>query len=169
MRQERYRSVCRTKAGTKKKRPAKKGKTLKIANYFAETHPQNIALRETFKPMIESESKGEINVEIYPNNQLGAEKEFIEGTKLGTIEMCVMGMLLAENYPKLKLVEFPYIFENIDKGFTLLNGEIGAELTDGIAAKEHIRALAWNVNGIRAVSNSKRPINTVADSARGSS
>ena len=139
--------------------------TLKIANYYAENHPQNIALNGVFRPMIESGSKGSIRVEIYPDNQLGAEKVFIEGTKRGTIEMCIMGMMLAEDYPRLKIVEFPYIFEDVDMGFTLLNGEIGAELTEGIIENENIRPLAWNVNGIRAISNSRKPINSLDDCA----
>ena len=151
------------KGAEAKKEAPKKTVTIKIANYYAEAHPQNIALRDVFKPMIEKDSNGGLAVEIYPNNQLGAEKEFIEGTKLGTIEMSVMGMLLADKYPRMKLVEFPYIFDNVDKGFKLLNGEIGAEITDGLTAKDGIRALAWDVNGVRAVSNSKKPINTLAD------
>lgn len=149
-------------ATAEKKEAAKKQIIIKFANYFPEAHPQNVALKEVFKPMVEKESNGDIKVEIYPNNQLGAEKEFSEGTMMGTVEMSLMGQLMADRYPRLMLCEFPYIFDDLDKGFKLLNSEVGAEITDGMI-KDGIRPLAWDVNGVRAVSNSKKPINTIAD------
>lgn len=77
-------------------------KVVKIANYFPPTHPQNIALNEKFKPLLESRTNGAFKVEIYDNNQLGSEKDFINGVSMGTIEMCVAGLLQAEMLPRLK-------------------------------------------------------------------
>ncbi|WHH57686.1 TRAP transporter substrate-binding protein [Petroclostridium sp. X23] len=146
-----------------KKEESQKQVTLKIANYYAETHPQNIALKEVFKPMIEKESNGTIKVEIYPNNQLGAEKEFIEGTKMGTIEMNLMGVLLSEQFPKLKVMEFPFLFDSPEQGYKILSDEkISAEVTEGLSTVG-LKVLGYSVNGVRAVSNSKHPINSVED------
>ena len=140
----------------------KKAVTLKLANYFAENHPQNIALNSKFKPILEESTKGAIKVEIYPNNQLGAEKEFIEGTKLGSIEMGIIGVMLSEKYPILKVAEFPYLFDNVDIGYKLLNDNID-ELTADLLKGDGLRALGVSVNGVRAISNSRRPINSPAD------
>jgi tripartite ATP-independent transporter DctP family solute receptor len=141
---------------------AKQPVTLKLANYFADIHPQNIALKSKFIPMVESGTKGGVKVELYPNNQLGAEKEFIEGTKLGSIEMCISGIMLSEKYPVLKVAEFPYLFDSIDNGYKLLN-EYMDEITADLLKGEGLRSLGISVNGVRAISNSKRPINTVED------
>jgi len=141
---------------------AEKPVTLKLANYFAESHPQNVALYKVFKPMVESGSKGSIKVEIYPNNQLGAEKEFIEQVKLGSVEMVVMGVMLSEKFPILKVGEFPYLFNNVDTGYKLLNANLD-EISADVLKVDGLRILGVTVNGVRAISNSKRPINTPQD------
>src|SRR5690554_6687825 len=40
-----------------------------------------------FKDYVESYSGGNIKVEIYPDCQLGSEREMLEGVQMGTIEM----------------------------------------------------------------------------------
>ncbi|EAX46935.1 TRAP dicarboxylate transporter, DctP subunit [Thermosinus carboxydivorans Nor1] len=135
---------------------------VKIANYFPPTHPQNVALREKFKPLLEQRTNGAFKVEIYDNNQLGSEKDFINGVSMGTIEMAVAGLLQAEMLPRLKIPEMPYLFRDYDHAMKVLNGPIGEEITKGMIEKG-TRPLAWNVNGFRAVSNSKHPIKTLAD------
>lgn len=137
-------------------------KVIKIANYFPPAHPQNIALREKFKPLLEEKTKGAFKVEIYDNNQLGSEKDFINGVSMGTIEMCVAGLLQAEMLPRLKIPEFPYLFRDFDHAMKVLNGPIGEEISKGMIEKG-TRPLAWNVNGFRVISNSKHPIKSLAD------
>jgi len=141
---------------------AEKQVTIKLANYFATSHPQNIALEKAFKPLLESGSKGSLTVNFYPDNQLGSEKEFIDGIRLGSIQMGIIGIMLGEKYPMLKLAEFPYLFDNIDIGYKLLNENIN-ELTSDLLKGEGMRALGISVNGVRAISNSKHPINSPAD------
>jgi TRAP-type C4-dicarboxylate transport system substrate-binding protein len=48
--------------------------TIKVASYFAEDHPQNVAIREKFKPYVESHS--DMQVKIYPNSSLGDERQY---------------------------------------------------------------------------------------------
>jgi tripartite ATP-independent transporter DctP family solute receptor len=141
---------------------ADKQVTIKLANYFAISHPQNIALEKAFKPTLESGSKGSLTVNFYPDNQLGSEKEFIDGIRLGSIQMGIIGIMLGEKYPTMKLGEFPYLFDNVDLGYKILNEHLD-ELTGDLLKGEGMRALGVTVNGVRAISNSKRPINSPAD------
>ena len=67
---------------------------LKVATYYADTHPTSIALEEVFKPMIDEGTEGRYTVELYSNNGLGSETEFNEGVSLGTIECCITGNLM---------------------------------------------------------------------------
>ncbi|MBO8170209.1 MAG: TRAP transporter substrate-binding protein [Thermoanaerobacteraceae bacterium] len=127
--------------------------TIKIANYFATDHPQNIALREKFKPIVEKESGGKIKVEIYDNSKLGAEDQFIDGVKNGNVEMAVAGMLLAKDLPKLGITELPGLFRDYDHAYKALNSEAGQELTEGMIEKMGVRRLAWTANGFRVVSS----------------
>lgn len=134
---------------------------LKLANYYAESHPQNVALKEKFKPMLEKAANGTIKVELYPNNQLGAEKEFTEGVKAGTIEMGILGTLMSDKYQILKVAEFPFLFDNVDQGYKILSDNL-PEITKDMS-KEGIKVLGVSVNGVRAVSNSKKPVNSLDD------
>jgi len=149
--------------GAKPAEPAKpQPKVIKLANYFPPTHPQNIALRDKFKPLLESKTNGAFKVEIYDNNQLGSEKDFINGVSMGTIEICVAGLLQAEMLPRLKIPEMPYLFRDYDHAMKVLNGPIGLEISKGMIEKG-TRPLAWNVNGFRVISNSKHAITNIND------
>src|SRR5699024_2539274 len=75
--------------------------TLKIANYYAADHPQNIALEEVFKPMVEEKSNGAITVEIFPNSEIGNEERFTEGVRNGTVEIGILGTILSSSSPKI--------------------------------------------------------------------
>lgn len=137
-------------------------KTIKIANYFAEDHPQNIALKEKFKPLVEENSNGSLKVQIYPNSQLGAEEQFYEGVRNGTIEMGIPGMIMQSAVEKLAVPEWPFLFEDYDHVQEVLNGEIGEELTADLEEIHGVKALAWSANGFRMVS-SNRTIDSTDD------
>ncbi|MDK2934036.1 MAG: TRAP-type transport system periplasmic protein [Clostridiales bacterium] len=124
---------------------------LKFAHYFPESHPQHIALVEKFVPIVEEGSNWKIRVEVYPNNQLGGEKEYIQGVRNGTIEMGLGGQSITEILPSMKVIEFPYIFDSYDQAKAILNGEVGDKITKGIDALG-MHSLAWSLNGFRQIS-----------------
>lgn len=134
-------------------------KIIKVANYFAAEHPQNIALKEKFKPLVEENT--DYIVEIYPNSELGSEEQFTTGVRNGTIEMAVTGMILQTAKPKLGVIEWPFLFEDYDQAKQVLDGEIGQEV-----ANEYVdlgaQPLAWTANGFRVVS-SNRAIESIED------
>lgn len=124
---------------------------IKIANYFSETHPQNIALREKFKPLVEEGTNGKYKVEIYPANELGDEDSFTSGTRIGSIQMAITGMGLQTANPKIGAVEWPYLFDDYEQANRILNGEVGDEIGDEFR-KLGVEPLAWTANGFRNVS-----------------
>ncbi|MBT2648743.1 TRAP transporter substrate-binding protein [Bacillus sp. ISL-34] len=137
-------------------------KTIKVAHYFAENHPQNIALKEKFEKMVEKGSDGELEVQIYANSTLGAEKEFYDGVRNGTIEMGVPGLIMQADIPKMGVPEWPFLFRDYDHVQKVLNGPIGEELTEELDPKHGVTPLAWSANGFRMFS-SNRPINSMKD------
>ncbi|WHH59071.1 TRAP transporter substrate-binding protein [Petroclostridium sp. X23] len=124
---------------------------LKIAHYFPESHPQHIALVQKFIPLVEEGSNWKIRVEVYPNSQLGGEKEYIQGVRNGTIEMGIGGQSLAELLPGFKVIEFPYLFSSYDEAKRILNSDIGNKATEGLDALG-VYSLAWSLNGFRQIS-----------------
>lgn len=145
---------CGDKQQAEKPKEEKKY-TIKVASYFATTHPQIVAMNETFKKYVETESKGRIKVEIFDNSQLGGEEQFIDGVKNGTIEMAITGLLIAKDEPMLGVLEIPFVFESYDHAKKVLDGEIGQELTKNFIPKMGFRSLAWTANGFRVVSSNK--------------
>jgi tripartite ATP-independent transporter DctP family solute receptor len=143
--------------GTEKKEQVVEAQkyTIKVANYFATDHPQNVALREKFKPMVEEKSGGTLTVEIFDNSQLGAEKEFYDGVRNGTIEMGIPGMIMQADIPKLAVGEWPFLFKDYDHVKKVLTGPIGEELTADLESIHGVKALAWSANGFRMFSTNK--------------
>jgi tripartite ATP-independent transporter DctP family solute receptor len=148
-----------------KKEPEKKSVnavTIKIANYYAPEHPVNQALNNKFKPMVEKETNGEVKVEIYPNNQLGNEQEFVEGVQLGTVEMAMTGNLWENTVPQFRLMQMPYMFVNYEHANAVLNGPIGEKIYKYLEPLK-VKVLASFPNGFRVVSNNKKAIKSIED------
>ncbi|NEU30839.1 TRAP transporter substrate-binding protein [bacterium LRH843] len=132
-----------------------KARTIKVAHYFAEDHPQNIALKEKFKPLIEEGSEGALKVEIYPNSQLGAEEELYNGVRNGTIEMGITGLAMQSSVEKLLVPEMPFLFKDYEHVQKVLNGPIGDELAGDLVDVHGVKPLAWSANGFRSISSNK--------------
>ncbi len=136
---------------------------IKVANYYADTHPTNVALNEVFKPMVEEGTEGRYTVEIYSNNALGGESEFNEGVSLGNIEMCITGNLMADRYPALYAADFPWVFDDVEQASEICNNpEIQAVFQEALAQSNYVLR-GCSLNGNRCISNNVHPINTLAD------
>jgi TRAP-type transport system periplasmic protein len=135
---------------------------IKVANWYAPGHPVNLALKEKFIPMVKEGTQGKVEVFIYDGSQLGGEREFTEGVRIGTIEMAITGGILTASYPKIGILELPYVFRDYDHVQKTLNGPVGEEFVAEYK-KAGIRVMAWMANGFRVISNSKRPINSLKD------
>ena len=135
---------------------------LKIANWYAPNHPVNVALKEKFLPAIKEGTGGKVEGFLYDSSQLGGEREFTEGVRIGTIEMAITGGILTASYPKIGILELPYVFRDYAHVQKTLNGPIGDEFVAEYQ-KAGVRVLGWMANGFRVISNSKRPINSLQD------
>lgn len=136
--------------------------TIKVANYFAEDHPQNVALREKFKPLVEKNSGGTLKVQIFENNKLGGEQQFYTGVRNGTIEMALPGMIMQADVPKMGVPEWPYLMRDYKHAKSVLSGPIGKELAADLEKTHGVHVLAWSVNGFRMFSTSK-PVSSMPD------
>ncbi|WP_134685039.1 TRAP transporter substrate-binding protein [Brevibacillus migulae] len=139
-----------------------KAVTLKVANYFATDHPQNVALREKFKKIVEEKSGGSLQVQIYDNSKLGAEKEFYDGVRNGTIEMGIPGLIMQADIPKMAVGEWPFLFKDFAHAKKVFNGPLGKEMTEEMESKHGVHVLAWSANGFRMFSSNK-PISKLED------
>ncbi|WP_019120756.1 TRAP transporter substrate-binding protein [Brevibacillus massiliensis] len=135
-------------------KPAKKH-ILKVANYFATDHPQNVALREKFKKIVEEKSGGTLQVQIYDNSKLGAEKEFYDGVRNGTIELGVPGLIMQADIAKMAAGEWPFLFKDFAHAKKVFQGPIGEEMAGELESKHGVHPLAWSANGFRMFSSNR--------------
>ncbi|MDT8861009.1 TRAP transporter substrate-binding protein DctP [Alkalihalobacillus sp. MEB130] len=117
-----------------------------------------------FKEEVEKLTNNEVTVRVYPNSQLGGEREVMEGMSIGNIDLQVttagpMSSFVSE----LALLDLPYLFENHEHAHEVLDSEIGTELADKFEAATNIKVLGWMENGFRTLINSSHPVETVED------
>ncbi len=85
---------------------------LKIAQDSSTEHPYQKGL-EKFKEVLEAETGGAVEVQIFPNGQLGSEEQAIDGIKLNTLDATVVSAgNLAGFVPEVDLFNLPFIFKD---------------------------------------------------------
>jgi len=135
---------------------------IKISSSSAATDPQCIAM-ESFTKNVEEKSNGRIKCELYPSSQLGNERDVIEGLQIGTIEMTAVANALMANWvPKLNLFELPFIFENRDHWWAVLDSEIGMGFADDLA-EQGLHLFGYNDVGARHIMTVEKVINSIED------
>lgn len=124
-------------------------------------HPSFIGL-ERFKEIVEEKTDGSIVVELFPDRQLGEERETVEGLQLGTVDMTVVSTgPLGAFVPEVNVLDLPFLFKDSDHVYRVLDGEVGQELLGKFDAVG-IVGLAWWENGWRHLT-AKKPIDDPED------
>jgi C4-dicarboxylate-binding protein DctP len=138
---------------------------MKIASVGSETHPSSMALAEV-KKFIDDKSGKKIEVSLYLNSALGADRQITEGMQLGTIECGVIGTTNLANFePKFNVFDLPFLFKDQKAAYKSIDGPIGKTLDEALR-KQGLRIIAWGVNGYRHITNNRGPI-TKPDDLKG--
>jgi tripartite ATP-independent transporter DctP family solute receptor len=134
----------------------------KLASVLPDTHPVHKAL-VTFADKVKEKTKGDVVIQVYPAGQLGQEKDYIEGTKLGSIEVTkVSSAPLGQFSKSLQVVSLPFIWKNLEHQHKVLGGEIGRQLMAELE-KNGFKGLAFFDAGFRNVTTRDRAIRTPGD------
>lgn len=116
-----------------------------------------------FKAALEEEAKGQFDVQLYPNRQIGDEKQLVEGMRLGTVDAAVItNPVYAQVEPAFMLNDLPFLYPTEQKAFQVLDGNVGKQLAAKIE-KKGIVMLAYMSAGYRQMLNNKRPVSTPED------
>lgn len=116
-----------------------------------------------FKNLVEAETAGGVEVKVFPAGQLGGERELIEATKLGTIQMCMVSAAIAGYYKEAQVLDIPYLFASAPIAWKVMDGWFGKEMAEDCLKKTGMRVLAYGETGFRNFTNSVRPIKSPAD------
>jgi tripartite ATP-independent transporter DctP family solute receptor len=137
--------------------------TYKYANNLPVTHPMNIRAKE-MAAAIHAETKGRVEIQVFPNNQLGSDTDMLSQLRSGALEMFTLsGLILSTLVPATSITGIGFAFPDYDAVWKALDGELGAyvraQITKaGIVPMEKI----WD-NGFRQITSSSHPINTADD------
>lgn len=139
-------------------------RVLRLGHPEAPTHPHQVAA-EKFKELVEAGSNGALTVEIYGQNQLGGQKEIVQGLRTGSLELGIASAgFLASNFPRTQLLDLPFLFSDPAVAAKLLDGEVGAALNADLEAAG-IKGLGWGWGGYRNLETVSTPVRTPADLA----
>lgn len=108
-------------------------------------------------------SNGRITIKLHPNSELGSSDTQIDGTRMGTIDIVVVGNPYYTTFnEELNLLDLPFLFKNEEHVEKVLAGEVGNHLLKSLE-NSNLKGLAFYEIGFRDITNSKKPIKTVAD------
>ncbi|HEY6133765.1 MAG TPA: TRAP transporter substrate-binding protein [Rubrivivax sp.] len=142
--------------------PALAQEKLRIAGNFAADHSSSIAM-QLFKKEVETASKGAVIIEVFDNMQLGGAQENVTQTRAGTIHMTWVGMaFLSRTVPELEAVSLPFMFPSREVAYKVMDGA-AVDLIEGKMADKGFTSLGFMELGLRQVTNSQRPVKTMAD------
>jgi tripartite ATP-independent transporter DctP family solute receptor len=131
---------------------------LKVGHDSPTTHPYQ-RLWEKFGQVLETEAPGAVQVQIFPDAQLGDEPKMLEALRLGALDaMTIASVNLAPSVPEVDLFSLPFLFRDLPHLYRVVDGPIGQRLATTIEAKSGALVLGWMAGGTRLVWNKKKPI-----------
>ena len=132
--------------------------TYKFANNLPDSHPLNTRAKE-MSAAIKAETNGRVDVQVFPNNQLGADTDVLSQLRSGGVEFFTMsGLILATLVPAASINGMGFAFPDYPTVWKAMDGDLGAYVR-GQIAKANLVAMdkIWD-NGFRQTTSSTRPI-----------
>jgi tripartite ATP-independent transporter DctP family solute receptor len=137
--------------------------TFKMANNSPESHPLTIRMREAAANILK-ESGGKVDIQMFPNNQLGSDTDMLSQLRSGALEFFTLsGLILATLVPAASINGIGFAWSGYDKVWPAMDGELGAYVRAQIAkANLHAFEKMWD-NGFRQITSSTRVIKSPED------
>jgi len=121
-------------------------------------------MASTFKSTFEAKTGGKHKVDLFTNGQLGSEETTVNAASMGTLDMSVLAINNVTPFsPTVGILTLPYVIQSAAEAKTLVTGEVGKELTANTVRDAGVRIVGWTFSGFRVLTNSKRPVSSLAD------
>lgn len=135
---------------------------LKFAHSLDQTHPVHAAIMH-FAERVGALSGGAVQVQVFPNGQLGSEPECIEQLQRGALALVKTSSAAMEGFvPDMAAFSLPYLFRDEEHFWKVLNGPVGDELLQA-GASVGVHGLCYYDAGARSFYTVSKPILTPAD------
>ncbi len=138
--------------------------TLKLGHTLNADHPVHKAMVYMGEQLMEL-SSGLLGLQIYPNGQLGSERQLVELLQIGAVAMTKVSTISMEGFsPSMKLFSIPYLFSDSDHLWRVLNSDLGRELLDSLQG-QRLQGLGYYDAGSRSFYMTDAPVRSPADLA----
>ena len=135
----------------------------KYANNLPATHPLNLRATEAVAK-IKDETGGRVEIQIFPNNQLGSDTDVLSQVRSGAVEFFTLsGLILSTLVPPASINGLGFAFPDYNAVWKAMDGGLGAYVRtqigkSGLMVMDRI----WD-NGFRQITSSSKPIASPAD------
>ena len=130
---------------------------------LAVSHPQ-VQMAERISKEVKEKSGGRIDMQVFPNSQLGSGKDMIEAVSAGALQMTTDGAgAIGAFLPQLSVIEAPYLWRDAAHMAKVAATPLYAKLNDDLVAKRGMRLLNVTYYGKRHLSTGKKAVHTPAD------
>lgn len=128
----------------------------------AEDYPTTLGAKR-FAELVEERTEGRIRILVQAEGVMGTEKEIIQQMQYGGVDFARVSLSqLAEFISELNVLQMPYLYEDSEHMWRVLDGEIGDEFLAGVSDNGLV-GLSWYDAGARNFYNSSRPIASLED------
>ena len=133
----------------------------------ADVHPAgypNVVAVESMGKKLEAATNGRLKIQTFPGGVLGGEKETIEQTQVGAINILRTSLgPVGTVVPEVNVFNLPFIFRSQEHARAVIDGPIGDELLAKVSASPaKLVAIGWMDGGARSL-YTKKPVRTPAD------
>jgi len=137
-------------------------KVIKLGHGLDPSHPVHKSM-EYMAAKAKEKSEGKLQIDIYPSQQLGTQRQCLELLQIGSLGMTKISASVMENFSPLYTVfNLPYIFRDEDHGFEILDSEIGKRILLS-SEKYLLRGLCYYDAGSRSFYTISAPVNSPKD------
>ena len=136
---------------------------LKFASNLPVTHPLNLRIKEAAEA-IHKESNGRVDIQLFPNNQLGSDTDMLSQIRSGAIDFFTLsGLILSTLVPLASINGIGFAFKDLSQVWAAMDGDLGGRVRAEIA-KFNLHAFdkIWD-SGFRQITSSSKPITSPAD------
>lgn len=134
----------------------------RAADTQSEDYPTVQALRYMGR-LIAERTGGRHQIKVFHSRQLGEEKETIEQTRAGAIDLNRTNVALIGNFvPAMNVLAMPFLFRSIEHMQKVLDGPVGSDILGSFEPYGFV-GLAFYDSGARSIYNAVRPVRSLAD------
>lgn len=122
------------------------------------------ALGKAFVSALEKNTGGKHTARIFLNSQLGSEQDTVNSAANGLLDFSILAINNITPFsPSVGSLTLPYVILSLEDAEKLTQGPIGEELIQNTLRDANVRILGWAYSGFRVLTNSAKPVKTVAD------